>query len=161
LQTNISSFIAPAAAILPFGIIFALCLWLLSLPGGQDTRSIDQTVAHVPQPSELRVSLSASVDESSGTSVPKPPAMEAGGSLSTVPVVDREAALSMMSVWWAERTRQRQTAAPKAAPAVRQSRRHREASQRQQACPASECIGAAPNLPDRRRWAYGGAAERD
>src|SRR5438132_11916984 len=123
---DLSSLIAPGAAILPSAAVLALAVFLLSLPPAEGVRITNSALVSVPQPIEVHASPRASAEEPSERSFPQAPSVEVGGSLPVVapPVVDTtSAAVSVMATWWAERSRHH-AAPPKAALSVRQYRRH-------------------------------------
>jgi hypothetical protein len=125
---NLSSLIAPGSAILPFAVVLALCVFLLSLPSGEGGRITNSSLVSVPQPIEAPASPVLSAEEPLGMDFPQAASVEVGASLPVVaaPAVDTTSdAVSAMATWWAQRTRHHHAAAPKAAVSARQHRRHR------------------------------------
>jgi hypothetical protein len=125
---NLSSLIAPGSAILPFAVVVALCVFLLSLPSGEGGRITNSFLVSVPQPIEASASPVLSAEEPLGMEFPQAASVEMGASLPVVaaPAVDTTSdAVSAMATWWAQRTRHHHAAAPKAAFSARQYRRHR------------------------------------
>jgi hypothetical protein len=125
---DLSSLISPGAAILPFATVLALCVFLLSLPPAVGVRITNSSLVSVPQPIEVHASPPASAeDPPSERSFPQAPPVEVGASLPVIAAsaVDTTSdAVSMMAIWWAERSRYH-AAPPKTAVSVRQYRRHR------------------------------------
>jgi hypothetical protein len=181
---DLSSVIAPAAAILPFAAVLALCLFLLSLPSGEGRRIAVPPVMSNPQPIGAQASSPASEDEhpiidmaqrtSSPASghdrpqgnIPQAPLVEVGASFPVVaaPAVDiKPDAVSAMATWWAERARHDHAAPRKVALFTRQYRRHREVVRSEMGCPPSVCSGGAEKsatptlLPNPQKWADGGS----
>jgi len=125
---NLSSLIAPGSAILPFAVVLALCVFLLSLPSGEGGRITNSSLVSDPQPIEAPASPVLSAEEPLGMDFPQAASVEVGASLPVVaaPAVDTTSdAVSAMATWWAQRTRHHHAAAPKAAVSARQYRRHR------------------------------------
>jgi hypothetical protein len=153
---NLSSLIAPGSAILPFAVVLALCIFLLSLPSGEGARITNSSLVNVPQPIEAPASPPLSTEEPLEMNFGQAESVEVGSSLPVVaaPAVDTTSdAVSAMATWWAQRERQPQAALPKAAVSARQYRRHRGVSRRDLGCPPSVCLGAAEKsvAPDSRR----------
>ena len=163
---DLSSVIAPAAAILPFAAVLALCVFLLSLPSGEGTRIVDPPVVSNPQPIGAQASSPAGEDEhpiidmakhtSSPAneddlpegSIPQAPLVEVVASFPFVaaPVVDiKPDAVSAMATWWAERARHDHAAPRTVTLFSRQYRRHREVVRSEMGCPPSVCLGPAEN----------------
>jgi len=181
---DLSSVIAPAAAVFPFAAVLVLCVLLLSLPSGEGRRIAVPPVISNPQPIGAQASSPASEDEhpvidtarhtSSPTSgddlpkgsVPQAPLVEVGASFPVVaaPFVDiKPDAVSAMATWWAQRARHDHAAPRKVALFTRQYRRHKEVVRSEMGCPPSVCLGGAeksatpPLLPNPRKWADGGS----
>src|ERR1700730_1428177 len=181
---DLSSVIAPAAAVLPFAAVLALCLFLLSLPSGEGRRVAVPPVMRNPQPIGAQASSPASEDEhpiidmaqrtpspASGHdrpqgNIPQAPLVEVGASFPVVaaPAVDiKPDAVSAMATWWAHRARHDHAAPRNVALFTRQYRRHREVVRSEMGCPPSVCLGGAeksatpPLLPNPRKWADGGS----
>src|ERR1700730_14274036 len=123
---DLSSVIAPAAAVFPFAAVLVLCVLLLSLPSGEGRRVAVPPVMSNPQPIGAQASTSAGRGErhiiamaqrtSSPASaharpqgnVPQAPLVEVGSSFPVVaaPAVDiKPDAVSAMATWWARRAR--------------------------------------------------------
>ena len=172
---DLSSVIAPAAAILPFSAVLVLCVFLLSLPSGERTRIADPPALRVPEPIEAHPSTPASGDAPSiidmaqhaslpasgydllKGSIPRAPSVEVDASFPVIaaPVVDTKPdAVSAMAAWWAQRARHDHAAPRKVGLFTRQYRRHREVVQSEMGCPPSVCLGsteksaAPPLLPN-------------
>ena len=183
MPMDLSSVIAPAAAVLPFAAVLALCVFLLSLPSGEGTRIVDPPVVRVPEPIEAHASTPASGDApsiidmaqhasspASGDdllkgSTPQAPLVEVDASFPAIaaPVVDiKPDAVSAMATWWAQRARHDHAAPRKVGLFTRQYRRHREVVRSEMGCPPSVCFGGAeksatpPLLPNPRKWVFGG-----
>jgi len=181
---DLASVIAPAAAILPFAAVLALCVFLLSLPSGEGTRIVEPPVVSNPQPIGAQASSPAGEDEhpiidmaqhtSSPAneddlpqgSIPQAPLVEVVASFPVVaaPVMDiKPDTVSAMATWWAQRARHDHAAPRKAALFTRQYRRHREVVGSEMGCPPSVCLGGAeksatpPLLPNPKKWADGGS----
>jgi hypothetical protein len=184
---DLSSVIAPAAAVLPFAAVLALCAFLLSLPSGEGRRIAVPPVMSNPQPIGAQASSPASEDEhpiidmaqrtSSPVSgddlpqgnTPQAPLVEVGASFASFPIVAAPAvdikpgAFSAMATWWAQRARRDHAAPRKVAVFTRQYRRHREVVRSEMGCPPSVCLGGAeksampPLLPNPKKWADGGS----
>ena len=126
---NLSSLIAPGSAILPFAVVLALCVFLLSLPSGEGGRITNSSLVSDPQPIEAPASPPPLRAEAPlGMDFPQAASVEVGASLPVVaaPAVDTTSdAVSAMATWWAQRTRHHHGAAPKTAVSARQYRRHR------------------------------------
>jgi hypothetical protein len=184
MSMDLSSVIAPAAAVLPFAAVLALCVFMLSLPSGEGSRIAVPPVMSNPQPIGAQASSPASEDEhpiidmalhtsspASGDDLPKgnipqAPLVEVGASFPVVaaPVVDiKPDAVSAMATWWAQRARHDHAAPRKVALFTRQYRRHREVVRSEMGCPPSVCLGGAeksatpPLLPSPKKWVYGGS----
>lgn len=144
---DLSSVIAPGAAILPFAAVLALCLFLLSLHSGEGSRVVGPPVASVSQPIETLALPPASAEESSQTSVPQDPSVEIAASspaAAAAPIADiRHDAVSAMTEWWSQRSKNHHTAPHKPTVSARQYRRHREVFQSELGCPPSICFGRA------------------
>ena len=169
---DLSSVIAPAAAILPFAAVLALCVFLLSLPSGEGRRIALPPVMSNPQPIGAQASSPASEDEhpvidtarhtsspasgddlpkASGDdlpkgSIPQAPLVEVVASFPVVaaPAMDiKPDTVSAMATWWAQRARHDHAAPRKAALFTRQYRRHREVVGSEMGCPPSVCLGGA------------------
>jgi hypothetical protein len=154
---NLSSLIAPGAAILPFAAVLAVCGFLLALPSGESALVTNSSVASVPQTNELQPSLPAR--EPPHIIVTQDPPIELGASppVATAPGAHAMSdAISDMSAWWAVKSRQHQAAPRKARLSTRKFRRHQAVFQRGQGCPPSICSGAVAILPDPRRWQHTG-----
>jgi len=184
IPMDLSSVIAPAAAVLPFAAVLALCVFLLSLPSGEGSRIAVPPVMSNPQPIGAQASSPASEDEhpiidmalhtsspASGDdlpkgSIPQAPLVEVGASFPVVaaPVVDiKPDAASAMATWWAQRARHDHAAQRKVALFTRQYRRHREVVRSEMGCPPSVCLGGAeksatpPLIPNPKKWVFGGS----
>jgi hypothetical protein len=166
MPMDLSSVIAPAAAVLPFAAVLALCVFLLFLPSGEGRRIAVPPVMSNPQPIGAQASSPASEDEhpvidtarhtSSPTSrddlpkgsIPQAPLVEIGASFPVVaaPVVDiKPDAVSAMATWWAQRARHDHAAPRKVALFTRQYRHHKEVVRSEMGCPPSVCLGGAEN----------------
>jgi hypothetical protein len=184
MPMDLSSVIAPAAAVLPFAAVLALCLFLLSLPSGEGRRIAVPPVMSNPQPIGAQASSPASEDEhpiidmakhtSSPAneddlpegSIPQAPLVEVVASFPFVaaPVVDiKPDAVSAMATWWAQRARPNHAAPRKVTLFSRQYRRHREVVRSEMGCPPSVCLGGAeksatpPLIPNPKKWVFGGS----
>jgi hypothetical protein len=164
MPMDLSSVIAPAAAVLPFAAVLVLCVFLLSLPSGEGRRIAVPPVMSNPQPIGGQASSPASEDEhpiidmarhksspASGDdllrgNIPQAPLVEVGASFPVVaaPVVDiKPDAVSAMATWWAQRARHDHAVPRKVALFTRQYRRHREVVRSEMGCPPSVCLGGA------------------
>jgi hypothetical protein len=173
---KLSSLIAPGAAILPFGAVLGLCVFLLSLPSGEGARIIDPAGISVPQPIEAPALPRASLEEPSEAGASQVPSVELSAPLPVAasPVMSTGSeVVSMMAAWRAQRPTPPQAGPEKAALSTPQYRRrgnHARFSsgsearvfRREFGCPPSVCLepaekSAAPaaKLPTPRRWVFG------